>query len=142
MIHETFLSLTETATGSHPCLRSFSNLRSDPVFPTAQTRVQIPPGTSNQKLTRGMSILCLKEDRNSWILGPLSTCRAWPRMNTLICYNCIKWWYEHIRKAEIRLALACLHLTDGKGERACRRVEKASEIWCTRPSRFRVCASQ
>jgi hypothetical protein len=38
MIHETFLCLTETAFGSHPCrIVSF----------TAVTRVQIPSGTPN-----------------------------------------------------------------------------------------------
>jgi hypothetical protein len=66
-----------------------------------------------------------------------------PHEQLAICYNCTKQWYEHTRQATIRtLALACLHLADGKGERACRRVEKASEIWRSRPSRFGVCASQ
>jgi hypothetical protein len=60
-----------------------------------------------------------------------------------LCYNYILYSYESISETSgRRLALACLHFADGKGERACRRLEKASEIWCSRPSSFGVCASK
>src|ERR1700719_2738405 len=78
-----------------------------------------PAGDAKSKTYR-RNVYSLFKGRigNHAFLGLLSTGRAWPRMNTRICYNCIKSRYEHIHETETRcLALAGLQLADGKGER-------------------------
>ena len=97
MIHELFPCLTETASGSHPCC-VVSVTYDRPSYFHGVNAGSNPAGDAKSR-TYMRNVYSLFKGRigshGFWDFCPQAGARL--RMNTLICYNCIKQWYEHIR---------------------------------------------